>query len=133
MASIPHWTEVFELTGVGTSYAKIECYPSPARGVLNTVPSIRSTGGATALTNIWFVRDTAVSLVVGVPTDDYVVADGAAITLTASDTDRSTSTAINASPFFNRGLGIVVYVTASGAWSLFVTIEFADLDAAGVT
>ena len=130
---ISHWTETFLIEGVNDGFGNVECYPSPSRGVLNLVPSIRGEGLVTQIDNIWFVRDVDNGLVMGTPSDDYVVADGATITITASDTDRSTSTAISDSPFFNRGLGVIVDVTASGPWKLFVTIEFADLNATGVS
>ena len=133
MALISHWTETFRLSGIGSGFASVTCYPSPARGVVNTVPSIRSTGGATSITNIWWVRDVDVSMRTGPPVDDYVIADGNTIALTASETDRSTSTAISTTPFFNRGLGIIVEVAGSGVWDLFITVEFADLNAAGVS
>jgi|ETNvirnome_2_300_1030623.scaffolds.fasta_scaffold02430_3 hypothetical protein len=133
MSVIPHWTETFYLEGQGDGYGYVECYPSPARGQLNTIPSIRGTGLVTQIDSIWFVRDVDASLVNGTPVDDYVIAEGQTITITASATDSSTSTAIDNAPFFARGLGIIVDVTASGAWELFVTIEFFDLTAPGVS
>mgnify|MGYP003134013060 CR=1 FL=1 len=132
MSLIAHWTETFEIEGQGDGFGNVLCYPSPARGIIHAIPSLRGEGLITQVDSIWFVRKTDDSFVRGTPTDDYVIAEGQTISITASITDRSDETGIDYEPFFAAGLGIIVDVTASGPWKLFVTIEFADLDAAGV-
>jgi len=58
--------------------------------------------------------------------DEYIVSEGSSIALTASATDASLNSPIDARPTFQSNLAIVFNVTAVGAWTLtgFVTLEF---------
>ncbi len=133
MRVIPHWTATFSPEAQRHGYGDVEGYPSPARGQFNPIPSVRGTGLITQIDSIGFVGDVDEYLVNGTPVDDGVIAEGSTIAITASTTDRSADTIIDHSPFFAKGLGIIVDVTASGAWELFVTVEFFDLTAPGVS
>lgn len=129
MALVSRWVDTYVIEGIGSCFGKVEMLQSPASGTIKRVSSIRAIGTLATLTNIWFVRKTAESLVTGTPADDYVVADGAAITITVSDTDRSTQTLIDDPPFFSEGLGCIVETSGSAgvAWTLYVTVEFEEV------
>lgn len=72
-------------------------------------------------------RDLAVStstVYANIP-DDYVIIEAPAVTSTASATDASLDSPLDAPPTYQSSLAIVVDVTAVGAWTLlgYLTLE----------